>query len=157
MTELAAVTFFIDRAIGKKHVPAALRDFGAKIEVHADWFAPDAPDVEWLPIVSQKGWIVITKDERIGRNPLELMAIAEFHARVFIFVSGNLKRQQMADALVHAVTKMIKISQSNKAPFIAKVYRDSTVKLWRKQSQLIKLHSPPSIDEEELADSTPDN
>jgi predicted nuclease of predicted toxin-antitoxin system len=148
MTELAAVTFFIDRAIGKKHVPEVLRDSGANIEVHADWFEQDAPDIEWLPIVSQKGWVIITKDERIGRNPLELMAIAESQARVFIFVSGNLKRQQMAEALVQAMAKMTKIAQSNKAPFIAKVYRNGNVNLWRKRSQLMKLQIAPSIDAE---------
>ena len=68
-------TYFIDRALGKS-VGQSLQLLGVNIEFHHDHFAPDAPDTEWLPIVSQRGWVVLTKDERIGRNILEVQQIA---------------------------------------------------------------------------------
>jgi hypothetical protein len=69
-------TFFIDRALGRKYVADALRNAGAKVEIHEDHFSPDSPDTEWLPEVSQRGWLILTKDDAIGRNILEQIAIA---------------------------------------------------------------------------------
>ena len=75
-------TFFIDRALGRKYVADALRNAGAKVEVHEDHFLPDAPDTEWLPEVSQRGWLILTKDDAIGRNILEQVAIANVRQQI---------------------------------------------------------------------------
>jgi hypothetical protein len=40
--------FFVDRCLGARTVPDALRVAGARVEVHADHFADDAPDPEIL-------------------------------------------------------------------------------------------------------------
>ena len=83
-------TYFIDRALGKS-IGEALQKIGVKIEFHHAHFAPDAPDTQWLPIVSQRVWIVLTKDVNIGRNILEVQQIARYQAQVFVLVSGNTK------------------------------------------------------------------
>jgi hypothetical protein len=62
--------FFVDRALGKNLVKI-LRNAGANAEAHIDHFAPNSPDVEWLPEVSRRGWIVLTKDANLGRTPSE--------------------------------------------------------------------------------------
>jgi len=85
------IVFFVDRALGNR-VVEALREAGAQVEAHRDHFAHDAPDTEWLPIVSQRGWVVLTKDVRLRYNPLEVQAIAQTNARVFILTTGNLSR-----------------------------------------------------------------
>lgn len=141
MTPPTEIIFFVDRAISQKFVPTALRTAGAIVEIHTDHFAPEAPDVEWLPAVSQKGWVVLTKDSNIGRNPLELIAIARANAKVFILVSGNLNRQQMAEILVVALDRLQKLARGNKAPFVAKIYKGGKVKIWKSRSQLLKLLS----------------
>jgi predicted nuclease of predicted toxin-antitoxin system len=130
-------TYFLDRALGKS-VGEALQALGVNIEFHHDHFDPGSPDTEWLPIVSQRNWIVLTKDENIGRNLLEVQAIAHSNGRVFILVSGNLSRQAMASIFVKAIDKIEKITQGNQAPFIAKIYRNSTVKLWKNKTELKK-------------------
>ncbi len=68
-------TFLIDRSLGSRDVPEALRAAGALVEVHDDHFAQDAEDAVWLPAVGAQGWIVLTKDIRIRRHPLELSAL----------------------------------------------------------------------------------
>jgi hypothetical protein len=40
--------FFVDRSLGKKRIAEAMRAAGAQVHVHDDFFAPGAPDVEWL-------------------------------------------------------------------------------------------------------------
>lgn len=82
-------TYFIDRALGKS-VGIALQNLGVKVEFHKNHFSPNFPDTEWLPIVSQKGWIVLTKDTNIGRNIVEIQAMAYSNAKVFTLVSANL-------------------------------------------------------------------
>jgi len=56
-------TFFVDWCFGKTIV-AALHKAGAKVEHHGDHFAPETPDTLWLPTVGQRGWIVLTKDNK---------------------------------------------------------------------------------------------
>ncbi len=126
MTLTDEYTYFIDRALGKS-VGQALQQLGVNVEFHQGHFEPDAPDTEWLPFVSQKGWIVLTKDQRIGNNILELKAIAISNARVFILTSGKLFSKNMQDIFVNTINKIAKMTQGNQAPFIAKVYRDGRV------------------------------
>ena len=66
---LGSLTFFLDYQIGRFVVAEALRAAGAKVEVHFDHFDQAAPDVEWIPEVGRRDWVLITKDEHIRRNP----------------------------------------------------------------------------------------
>jgi predicted nuclease of predicted toxin-antitoxin system len=138
MTPSAQPVFFIDWCLGKT-VAHALVKAGALIEHHGNHFNQDAPDIEWLTEVGDRGWVVLTKDKAIGSNALELKAIAAANVRVFCLASGNLTRQQMADLFVDVLEKLTKFTQGNQAPFIAKIYKDEGVKLWRNQTQLLKL------------------
>jgi predicted nuclease of predicted toxin-antitoxin system len=133
------IVFFIDRAISQRSVPDALRAAGARVETHLDHFPPDTDDVDWLPSVSDRGWIVLTKDKAIGRRPNEVEAIARASAKVFSLASGNLTNKQMSDLLVAVLEKLKKFAQGNQAPFIAKIYKDGRVQLWRNRTQLLKL------------------
>jgi hypothetical protein len=87
MSQGSTVTFFLDRALGNHYVAQALAESGATVEVCDDHFPQNCPDVVWLPEVSQRGWIVLTKDDNIGRNPLEQIAIAQSEAKVFILAT----------------------------------------------------------------------
>ena len=70
-----ALIFFIDRSLGKKIVAQALRDSGETVEIHDDHFLPDAKDEDWLVEVGSRGWIVLTKDDRIRYRVTERTAI----------------------------------------------------------------------------------
>lgn len=109
------------------------------IEHHGDHFEQNTPDIEWLSIVGERGWVVLTKDKAIAKNQLELMAIARAEVKVFILASGNLTRQEMAALLVDVLEKLKKFAQGNQAPFIAKVYQGRRVELWKNRAQLLKL------------------
>lgn len=104
MKQPRQVVFFVDRALESKRLLQAMKENGAIIEKHSDHFAPDTMDIEWLPVVSQRGWVVLTKDARIGRNPLEIMAIARAKASVFILWSGNLPSQEVFSDRIQVLT-----------------------------------------------------
>lgn len=99
----------------------ALMNAGAQIQHHGDHFAQNTPDAEWLQNVGNRGWVVLTKDKKIGRNELELRAIACANVKVFSLASGNLTGQQMAHTFVNGLEKLEKFTYGNQAPFIAKI------------------------------------
>ncbi|MEO0457532.1 MAG: hypothetical protein AAF152_13275 [Cyanobacteria bacterium P01_A01_bin.114] len=135
----APITFFIDHCVSQKIVPNAMRSAGAIVEAHIDHFPIDALDTEWLPEVSRRGWVVITKDWGLSSNLLEQRAIAAANARVFILSSGNYTGEQMATILVGAIDRIQKFVRGNQAPFIARVTSNGQVRMSQNQTKLRKL------------------
>jgi hypothetical protein len=66
------------------------------VEVHDGHFPIEAEDVDWLPVVGQKGWVLISKDKAIRRNPLERAALLNANVRSFFLTGGNLTGPEMA-------------------------------------------------------------
>lgn len=57
--------FFIDRSLGVEPIRTELRNAGLQVEIHDDHFARDAEDRDWLRVVGARGWVVLTKDQRL--------------------------------------------------------------------------------------------
>ncbi len=125
------IVFFVDRSLGKNYVVNALRCEGELVERHDDWFAPSALDTVWLPDVARKGWVILTADQKIAYRNLEFLAVEQSGARLFTLVSGNLSGKDMAAAFVKGLPSIKKFILDNPSPFIAKVYKDGTVKDWK--------------------------
>lgn len=136
-------TFFIDRCLGKK-LATVLRDQGHTVELHDSHFAKDAKDVDWLPAVGQRGWVVLTKDERIAKRLLERLAVASAGVKMFVLVSQNLSGADTATAFTKAIPAMKSFLQANSAPFIAKVYQNGDISPWKDHQALLEeLNSLP--------------
>jgi predicted nuclease of predicted toxin-antitoxin system len=116
-----AVVFFVDRSLGKRHVPDALRALGAMVEVHDDHFATNATDAEWITEVARRGWVILTKDQRIRHRPLELAAVVASGARLFALTAGNLSGPEMARVFARHLTKMTRLASGERRTFIASV------------------------------------
>jgi len=83
--------------------------------------------VEWLSVVGQRGWAVITKDTRIRYRPNEKQALLAAGVRAFAFASGNLSGEQMSDAIVKALPKMLKLLAGHRGAFVARITATSDV------------------------------
>jgi len=92
--------------VGKTHVVNALRDIEELVEIHDDHFNQATPDTDWLPVVASKGWIILTADKKIAHRRLEMMAVQNSGACMFVLVSGNLSGIQMAEIFAQAVPSM---------------------------------------------------
>lgn len=130
------IVFYIDRCLGRK-LARTLQEQGLTIALHDDHFPQNALDVEWLPEVGQRGWVVLTKDARISRNTIERLSVASHNIRMFALTSQNLTGEEMANAFVAAIDRIYKHLRQYDAPFIAKVYRDGRVKLYRDRQALL--------------------
>ncbi|MGM3305930.1 hypothetical protein ACSQ6I_08110 [Anabaena sp. WFMT] len=137
MTEPQSITFFIDRCLGKKSIPEILRTAGITVEIHDDHFEKGALDVDWLPQVGEKGWIVLTKDDRISKNQLERIAVARAQIKMFVLASQNLQGKDMAAIFLKAIVPMQEFVRKHPAPFIAKIYRDGKINLWKDSKELL--------------------
>lgn len=135
MSVLAEPTLFVDRSLGARTVPVALRQAGATVETLGDHFRDTTPDDEWVPAVTARGWVILTKDVRIGFNELERLAVGSSRARMFVLVSAQLTGADQAAAFVAALGA-IRARASMPGPFIDKVHRDGRVVRWRSEREL---------------------
>ncbi|WP_377475076.1 MAG: hypothetical protein P2A85_20110 [Microcoleus anatoxicus] len=129
--------FFIDRCLGKK-LAESLRNVGATVEIHDDHFSQDINDEDWLRIVGERNWVVLTKDKKIASRPLELLAVAQGDVRLFAFVGGDVSGVVVAQAFVNGLENMQRFMRGNQAPFIAKVHQSGKVTSCKNQKELLK-------------------
>lgn len=66
---------FVDECLGSTDVPSALKAAGIQVEVLHAHFAPGTTDEDWLADVGSRGWVVLTKDQRIRRRHAEFQAL----------------------------------------------------------------------------------
>jgi hypothetical protein len=99
------------------------------VEIHDDHFAPDAKDADWLRVVGDRGWVVLTKDDRIRYHEHEHQALITAGVRAFLLTSGNLTGDEMATLFVKFLPKMQRMASGARGPFIAKVTRTRVYKI----------------------------
>lgn len=122
--------FFTDRDLGGAF-PRILQEAGLDVRIHDDYFketreekAPD--DVDWLPVIGEKGWIAISHDQNMGRNPMEINAIMRSGVRLFIVVGVKTPFPDLARNFVANIHKIERFIETHPAPFIARVYRPTS-------------------------------
>jgi len=141
--QLRRTTFFLDRAFGGKLILEKLRKAGLRVESHHVRFRHNTPDTEWLAVVGEKKWIVLTRDAMIGRRRLELDALLSAGTRVFVVVSKDFTDEASANVIIAALPKILKMLDENRFPFIAKIHKNSAVDLWKKEPMIHKgVHRP---------------
>lgn len=123
---LASLTFFLDHQIGRYVVADALRACGARVEVHLDHFPGDTPDTNWIPEVGRRGWILITKDENIRRNPLERAAYEAAKLRGFISTGQDMDGKELAELLVRCLRGMVRRAAGRPGPLLFTISRGGT-------------------------------
>ena len=125
--QLRRHAFYLDQCLGKGKIAAALRKAGARVVLHHEHFPEDAPDSQWLRMAGRKRWIVLTKDKEIRRRQTEREALIGAGVAAFVLTSPNLDGDEMAQALVRALTRMVRFLQKQPRPFVAAVHRDGSV------------------------------
>ena len=113
--------FFIDRSLGIEPIRTELVNAGLVVEIHDDHFVRDEEDRVWLQTVGERGWVVLTKDQRLRYRPLEIAALRASKARVFVLTAGNLRGIEIAAVFVTALPRIFKVLHSLPGPFVARV------------------------------------
>lgn len=91
---------FIDRSLGRIHVPDLLRAAGLRLATLAERYGVPADetvsDVTWLREAGQRGEAVFMKDARVRYNPAERRAVKEYRVRAFCLARQSLTATAMA-------------------------------------------------------------
>jgi hypothetical protein len=123
-------TFFLDeRLFNCAPIHAALRKLNVAFVRHDQLFSSGTYDKDWLPVVGEKGLVVLTSDKRIRFNDLERSEVIEHGVREFVFSSGNLNGQTMGELLVRAMPKIREIVATQEPPFIACITQSGKVEV----------------------------
>jgi PIN like domain len=109
--------YFIDRNLGRKRLPSLLKKVGMKVEVLHSYFPAETPDDEWIPKVVAKGWVILTGDKAIETDPINLKAVEESAAKVFITADTNSKAEEWAAAVIVARRKIARTVEYNNGAF----------------------------------------
>ncbi len=125
--------FFVDRSLGRHIVPNALRALGFAVHAMADVYPDGADqrvaDTQWIADADLRGWIVLTKDERITRRADEQQALIESRVRVFAIGNQHLTGPQQASYYSANIHRIVQRSRKP-GPFVDIVHRDRVERRW---------------------------
>lgn len=124
--QLAKLVFFLDHQIGRYVVADALRVVGAQVEAHVDHFDAAAPDIDWIPEVGRRGWVLITRDQNIRRNPLERFSYEAAALRGFVMTGQDMSGSDMSALLVKSLSGMVRRVAGRKGPLMFSISRGGT-------------------------------
>ena len=128
-------TLYLDENLcNSRFLLETLTKLGVRFERHLNHFSRGALDEDWLPLVGSKGWVLLTADKHLRYNLLEKRALEMNRVREFVFASGNMSGQEMAEALEQAIRKMLSLCSRIDPPFVAAITRSGEVHLrWPKK------------------------
>jgi len=109
-----------------------LRAANLSVERHDDYFDPwkIVDDLEWIGLCASKGWVGVTSDRRIRRNPLAQRVVIATKARVLINI-GKASHAEKGSNFVASLDLIFNFLDSTPKPWLAKVYlRREGVKAW---------------------------
>jgi PIN like domain len=138
------IVFFLDRCLGKIIVPTRLRSAGLLVEVHSQHFprhenSAEESDCEWLRLAGQKGWVVLSKNENIRRNQIEIAEILNSGVAAFISTASNITGDELAGSFLTAMPAIRRVLLKYERPFLATVSRSGVVTvLWTKKGPVAR-------------------
>jgi predicted nuclease of predicted toxin-antitoxin system len=122
--------FFVDECVAPRHVSEVLREAGHIAHVQGpQTFGTGTLDVDWLPKVGARGWILITKDKNIRKRELELRALKQSRVRAFVLTAGGLKGEDQARIIKEALPAMLRLLRRRAASFVARITAESSVEI----------------------------
>jgi hypothetical protein len=132
--------FFLDRGLGARIVPDALRLAGWTLETmderYGKTMSQGIPDTRWIEEASLAGDVLLCKDLAIAHNPLEAQVVYMTSARVFALSKADLSGPEMAEWYAANEAKIVAAAVRADGPYVMSV--NSSYGLRR-----VKLAYPP--------------
>jgi PIN like domain len=110
------VRFFLDNNLSPKVARALGHLLAPDHSAHhlKEQFAPSTPDVTWMSeLATQAGWVIISGDAMISRNPHEVQAWREAGHPIFFLKHGwiNIPLWESASKLFHRFPEILKLAE----------------------------------------------
>ncbi len=82
-----------------------------------------------LRAIGKRGYLFLTADKSIRRNPLEFLAGTEAKVGQFAFTNNNMNGGDLASAFATASRALIYLAETEERPFIASIGKKGDVRL----------------------------
>jgi len=144
-------TLFVDRNSGGRSFRGLVVDAGIKIVLHDEHFPVPAQgeknigDHEWLHIIGNLGWLIVTGDKHTIKEDLFIRALPKSNAYVFLLNALNgASPKGKAELIIDAYPKMLGLISAVPRPAVWFFERNGTIKLvpWREKLRKIEARSP---------------
>lgn len=123
--------FYFDRNLGIT-IPKALQSLDLPVEIHyhQEEFPQeqDKPDDEWLPMVGDRDWVVISQDYKYHLLPNELTALKQHNVGVFYLWGAEAKKWDIMRLFARAYDKIVATATVTPKPFVYWVRQDGRLK-----------------------------
>jgi PIN like domain len=114
------VRFFVDNNLSQK-LAQGMRAFGEDVDHLQDHFPDDIADTSWLEYIGNSGFFLITRDNRIRRNPAELAALKRFGVGAFFLGGKHRNRCELIQQLVRNWPLIKDYAAKKAVPFAVRV------------------------------------
>ena len=121
--------FLDENHCNNRHLLTVLQAEDVRYERHSNHFPRGTPDMQWLPMVGERGWALLTSDGRIRYHALEKQAVQRHAVAMFYFSTNNMGGAGMGTALSAALPAMQRLFAQRQPPFIASITREGRVSL----------------------------
>lgn len=98
-----------------------MKAFGENVEHLQEHFPQDAPDTQWLEYIGNEDFFLITRDDRIRRNPAELKAFRDNNVGAFFLGGKQLSRWELVQQLVRNWPRILELAQDTRKPFAFRI------------------------------------
>lgn len=136
---MSSPVFFTDRDLGRQF-PLILREADLSVEPHDNHFPQVTADVDWLSVVGERGWVVLTHDRRIRYTRAERDILMRAGVRLFVLI-GQEPTARLARNFLNTLPRVRSFLERHVDPFIARIYmargegaldrgKSGSVKMW---------------------------
>ena len=112
--------FFFDNNLSE-NLSWGLKVFGEDVIHLKDMFNEDTEDRIWLEQIGNKKMFLITRDERIRRNPFELNALKTYKVGAFFLGGKNLGRCKIIQQVVRNWPRIKELAAKKRPPFAFRI------------------------------------
>jgi PIN like domain len=99
----------------------ALQQRGRLVRMHRQVFPDRTPDRVWIPDVTRRGWIIVTRDKRLQNRHLEWMAFRRAKARVLWFKGDRASNVGITEGFLTALPAIDRLTAELQPPYIVKI------------------------------------
>lgn len=125
--------FFLDRGLNAESIAAALRGAGLDCQTMDDRYGQEAgkhiEDPQWITEATEDGLILLHKDKKIRRRPIEKAALIESEARSFAMANGNITGAEIVARFINNLPRMLNVIERRGGPYFYHVHAHKITKM----------------------------